>query len=699
MHADGRNIIEYKCINPGCTETTYEYRYVEPSTDIYQPSNTVSACQNGNHNWSEWVERSVATCKYGGVSTRQCLMPGCGAVETMTSGVGEHKFIDIDVESTCTTLGYTCRKCCFCDKVTNKKSKKTYAEHKWTEWESLQKGTCYLKERDYRECTVCGKKEYQVLDIQHKQGKIYKKNGKFYYTCKSCKKEIEIDTPTYTIKLDYNDGKGTVKTQIMLYDGEPFTVSNETIPGFTLKYWECMQSNGSKAQYKPGTVIPQPSGYVATTITLKAKWKPIHYTVEFDLGYKASKKNLIAPISVQYGDVITLPTPKKRSNYNFVGWEGYLSSKNNKVINLATTEGAVVTLKAVWQRNDIKITYHGGGGTGTMADTYPSIDGNVLVVDECKFTRNDYVFVQWQDTRNKYGILETNILYPGDTITVNANLVDPYLIAQWAKKYPDVDPITDKINIPNDWVEKKLKSEYTSPCWEQIPGTDDYCIIHTEINSLGQYKSDMFSIGIKNKKLKLKEYTQSTGWNFKTAETLILENTSNVGGAFALLGCHLINNVVDEAVSDLVPFGIGKIVVTVKNGVILAAEVKEEKSAEPIGEEAGKYLFTKQVEDSIKFLPEQIVVAGKSIPIKSVVVAGKEIPLAGLAISEFFDICEISSDTWEAASQNLDPFGNRDVAVSTFIDNIGASTFPNSSDLCRALWQGDNCIIRKLYRI
>ena len=96
----------------------------------------------------------------------------------------------------------------------------------------------------------------------------------------------------YTIKFNKNTGTGTMNDQIVTYDKvENLSKNKYTKDGYFFDTWNT-KADGSGINYRDGTPISN----LATgesgndTITLYARWRPIHYNVVYDKNFECAEK-------------------------------------------------------------------------------------------------------------------------------------------------------------------------------------------------------------------------------------------------------------------------------------------------------------------------------------------------------------------------------------------------------------------------
>lgn len=395
------------CTTLGCTATKEETipslenqekeKQEKTPADVYKE---LYKCTD--HYWTPWQTASIPTCQHSGTEIRYCQK--CGERETKVTNMVAHNYISKTVPSTCAEKGYTAKVCAYCGKEKSRKEISTLADHSWGAWQILQAGDCYYKERKYRECSVCHEKDYQVsATVSHTPGSIYKKDGKYFYKCKVCKKEIETDTPSYTIIFDYNDGTGKTETKMFSFDEAEYTVKNIKRTGYTFKYWVLTKKDGTKGQYAKGQTIPKPASYDDTTIKVKAKWEPITYTVIFDADNKTKNTSQV----VKYNENIKFPSVSKKG-YVLGYWKGQYDGKTVVIdagstkSGLVSKDGGSITLKAYWVEHSKEIKYDANGGSGNVYYSYPNASGK-LKVEDCTFTRTGYHFSGWNTKANGKG--------------------------------------------------------------------------------------------------------------------------------------------------------------------------------------------------------------------------------------------------------------------------------------------------------
>ena len=132
---------------------------------------------------------------------------------------------------------------------------------------------------------------------------------------------------TTGVIVTYKDGDSEYAKQV-LPSGTLATRPDAPVatPGYTFGGW-------NKAD---GTAWDYASDKVTDNITLYAKWAANTYTITFDTAGGSE----IAPITQEYGTVITAPEAPTREGYTFIGWDKEIPT---------TMPAENITLKARWK--------------------------------------------------------------------------------------------------------------------------------------------------------------------------------------------------------------------------------------------------------------------------------------------------------------------------------------------------------------
>lgn len=178
-------------------------------------------------------------------------------------------------------------------------------------------------------------------------------------------------------------------------------------PGYTFGGW-------NKAD---GTAWDYASDKVTDNITLYAKWAANTYTIAFDTAGGSE----IAPITQDYGTVITAPEAPTREGYTFIGWDKEIPT---------TMPAENMTVTAQWEINQYTITFDTNGGSEIAPITQ---DYGTAITAPADPTREGYTFIGWDREIPK--------TMPAENMTVTA---------QWK----DIEKPTGEIIIgTNKWQE------------------------------------------------------------------------------------------------------------------------------------------------------------------------------------------------------------------------------------------------------
>ena len=161
-------------------------------------------------------------------------------------------------------------------------------------------------------------------------------------------------------------------------------------PGYTFGGW-------NKAD---GTAWDYASDKVTDNITLYAKWAANTYTITFDTAGGSE----IAPITQDYGTVITAPEAPTREGYTFIGWDKEIPT---------TMPAENMTVTAQWEINQYTITFDTNGGSEIAPITQDY--GTAITAPEAP-EREGYTFIGWDR--------EIPTTMPAENMTVTAQWKD-----------------------------------------------------------------------------------------------------------------------------------------------------------------------------------------------------------------------------------------------------------------------------------
>ena len=219
---------------------------------------------------------------------------------------------------------------------------------------------------------------------------------------------LDIYGNTTGVIVTYKDGDSEYAKQV-LPSGTLATRPDApaATPNYTFGGW-------NKAD---GTAWDYASDKVTDNITLYAKWAANTYTIAFDTAGGSE----IAPITQDYGTVITAPEAPTREGYTFIGWDKEIPT---------TMPAENMTVTAQWEINQYTITFDTAGGSEIAPITQ---DYGTAIVSPADPTREGYTFIGWGREIPK--------TMPAENITLKA-------------KWKDIEKPTGEIIIgTNKWRE------------------------------------------------------------------------------------------------------------------------------------------------------------------------------------------------------------------------------------------------------
>ncbi len=157
-------------------------------------------------------------------------------------------------------------------------------------------------------------------------------------------------------------------------------------------------TNPSLHTYSDGDTVPANTYLPTQQVTLYAQWKPVEYTVSYDLN--GGTGTIPAPQKVDSGSSIKLIDSDglSREGYHFVGWAlGSPSGEAYSAGNSYTVKSSV-TFYARWAPNTYMIKFVGQGGAtndGKTITTQEFQSGVAEKLDTNPFIRDGYEFAGW----------------------------------------------------------------------------------------------------------------------------------------------------------------------------------------------------------------------------------------------------------------------------------------------------------------
>ena len=251
---------------------------------------------------------------------------------------------------------------------------------------------------------------------------------------------LDIYGNTTGVIVTYKDGDSEYAKQV-LPSGTLATRPDApaATPGYTFGGW-------NKAD---GTAWDYASDKVTDNITLYAKWAANTYTITFDTAGGSE----IAPITQEYGTVITAPEAPTREGYTFIGWDKEIPT---------TMPAENMTVTAQWEINQYTITFDTAGGSEIAPITQ---DYGTAITAPADPTREGYTFKGWDKE-----IPET---MPAENITVKAQWeINQYTIAFDTNGGSEIAPITQDYGTEITAPDNPTRKGYTFKGWDkEIPKT------------------------------------------------------------------------------------------------------------------------------------------------------------------------------------------------------------------------------------
>ena len=202
---------------------------------------------------------------------------------------------------------------------------------------------------------------------------------------------LDIYGNTTGVIVTYKDGDSEYAKQV-LPSGTLATRPDApaATPGYTFGGWN--KTDGTAWDYA--------SDKVTDNITLYAKWAANTYTITFDTAGGSE----IAPITQDYGTVITAPEAPTREGYTFIGWDKEIPT---------TMPAENMTVTAQWEINQYTITFDTAGGSEIAPITQ---DYGTAITAPADPTREGYTFMGWDK--------EIPTTMPAKNITITAQWKD-----------------------------------------------------------------------------------------------------------------------------------------------------------------------------------------------------------------------------------------------------------------------------------
>jgi len=173
-----------------------------------------------------------------------------------------------------------------------------------------------------------------------------------------------------TVTFD-SDGGSAVASATVTSGAKVTKPADPTKTGYTFAGWYA-----GETAYDFNTAV-------TASITLKAKWTVITYTVTFD----SDGGSAVASATVTSGAKVTKPADPTKTGYTFAGW--YVGET---AYDFNTAVTAAVTLKAKWTVITYTVTFDSDGGTAVANAT---VNHGAKVTKPADPAKEEYVFKGW----------------------------------------------------------------------------------------------------------------------------------------------------------------------------------------------------------------------------------------------------------------------------------------------------------------
>lgn len=234
----------------------------------------------------------------------------------------------------------------------------------------------------------------------------------------------------YTVIFDANGGTGSASNQKINYNStEKLNLNKFVKVGYDFVGWNT-NTLGTGIAYSDGQEVTNLSVVDGKNIILYAQWKPINYSVKFDVNGGTGE---MARQEFTYGVSKSLNVNTfTKEGYKFAGWntdsEGRGISYNDgqEILNLTTLSGEVI-LYAQWIPIKYTVSFdknNGEGEMGVQEFTY-DLDGKLK---DNEYNKIGYTFKEWNSDINGKGISYQNGQEITNLLNTDGNII---LYAQW----------------------------------------------------------------------------------------------------------------------------------------------------------------------------------------------------------------------------------------------------------------------------
>lgn len=199
-----------------------------------------------------------------------------------------------------------------------------------------------------------------------------------------------VDTQNkHSLTIIIND-KDVNHKSINIYAGNEYKLEEPERAGYKFDGWT-LESESSKINKNIFTMGEE-------NTEIKAEWKPITYSVEFD-----SNLPDVSVEKTEYTietDTFELPVLDNKNGYGFEGWYDNNEYKGESYTKIDEGSHGDKKLYAKWQLINYQITYKLNGGTFEYNNDTYTIETERFKINNP--TKKGYIFLGWTSDKNKY---------------------------------------------------------------------------------------------------------------------------------------------------------------------------------------------------------------------------------------------------------------------------------------------------------
>lgn len=287
----------------------------------------------------------------------------------------------------------------------------------------------------------------------------------------------------YTISFDVNGGKELLNNKVIVEFDANYILSIPVRESYEFLGWTNENGEIFLNEYKH---------IVDSDIELVAKWKPIEYTIEYNLN--GGVNHIENPSIYTTEKEVTLKYPTK-TGYTFIGWTTYINSQPVKDYNVSINNYGNLKLTANYKANTYNIIYDVNAGDALLNNKQTVLYDSEF--DTVVPTKTGYDFVGWYLNNEKFDLEKWDML---NNITLKAkwspkryliNIIDEVL-NQFEVEY-------DSIFIINNQLKENyiFKGYYSEPYGKGKKYTDEFgksLDIYKNVDGINLYPYYQYSV-------------------------------------------------------------------------------------------------------------------------------------------------------------------------------------------------------------